>query len=651
MTIPTKLTLESGKSLQLGPKLGGGGEGDVYHIQNNPDMVAKIYFAPQRTPQLAAKIRAMVANPPIDPMRSSLHVSIAWPMDVILHNRQFMGFVMPKIGQASVLFELIQPQHRIQKHPKLSHQHIYRVARNYAIAMDAIHQKNYVIGDVNDKNAMFNHQALTTIVDCDSMQITDRNGTIYPCIVGVAEMLAPELHHFDFANPKNVRTPNSDVYSLALIIFKMVMQGFHPFQGVPNKGVPHVEQAHVYCMTNDIFPYLTGQKYTPAPAAPGFECLPGLMRDLFIRAFTEKIRPTAKEWATVLESVEKRLDVCANDPTHLYPSDGYCVMCEVQYNTKRRPRTGGNIPARTMPKQLIQVPLPPPIVPPLPVVPRPPVIPRPSVIPPPPVATVRKAVQVIAANNYSLVLCDDGSVVGCGDSAFMKSLSMLRQVKKICASTTQAVALLQNGRVVSWGTKPFVVPTSLPPLKDIAVGANEIAGVSQSGHVLIWDALGKLQEHKLPDIQHVAMGDRHYVLRDTQGNVRAWGNNSVHQTDIEIEGINYKSIYAAYNATALIRSNGAVKVVGGTPLMQSVPSKARNAIDISIGNNFVIACCSDNSVISWGDKQNKATRIPANLTQVIQVAAGASHVIAIKQNGDIVAWGDNTYGQCDIPKI
>jgi alpha-tubulin suppressor-like RCC1 family protein len=52
-----------------------------------------------------------------------------------------------------------------------------------------------------------------------------------------------------------------------------------------------------------------------------------------------------------------------------------------------------------------------------------------------------------------------------------------------------------------------------------------------------------------------------------------------------------------------------------------------------------------------GDKQNKATRIPANLTQVIQVAAGASHAIAIKQNGDIVAWGDNTYGQCDIPKI
>jgi DNA-binding helix-hairpin-helix protein with protein kinase domain len=34
---------------------------------------------------------------------------------------------------------------------------------------------------------------------------------------------------------------------LALIIFKMVMQGFHPFQGVPNTGVPYVEQAHVYC--------------------------------------------------------------------------------------------------------------------------------------------------------------------------------------------------------------------------------------------------------------------------------------------------------------------------------------------------------------------------------------------------------------------
>jgi hypothetical protein len=83
--------------------------------------------------------------------------------------------------------------------PKLNHRHLYRSARNFALAMAAIHRKGYVIGDVNFKNALFNDDALITVVDCDSMQVTDAQNIVHRCLVGIPEYTSPELQGQDFA--------------------------------------------------------------------------------------------------------------------------------------------------------------------------------------------------------------------------------------------------------------------------------------------------------------------------------------------------------------------------------------------------------------------------------------------------------------------
>ncbi|MEY3989099.1 MAG: hypothetical protein RI985_180 [Chloroflexota bacterium] len=335
-----RYTTASGKSIALGKKLGAGGEGAVYDIVGAPQLVAKIYHAHRLNHALANKVRAMVADPPDDATRKPPlnHVSIAWPTDIVLNGRNFAGYLMPKLPKSDDLYDLLQPQQRKKQHGHLNHRHLYRTARNLALAMEAIHQKNYVLGDVNFKNALFNDDALITIVDCDSMQVTEANGTVHRCIVGMPEYTSPELQGKDFN--KEVRTANHDAFGLAVLIFQLLMQGFHPFTGRAKPGTPDVEQSHVYCIQNQIFPYLDNQPYEPPKVAPSFHALPPMLQLLFTRAFTQiNNRPTPKEWAQVISMIEKRLVQCGNDANHFYPSDGACVICEIDYNSGRRQRT------------------------------------------------------------------------------------------------------------------------------------------------------------------------------------------------------------------------------------------------------------------------------------------------------------------------
>jgi hypothetical protein len=184
------------------------------------------------------------------------------------------------------------------------------------------------------------------------MQVTDDKGTVHRCIVGMPEYTSPELQGKDFN--KEVRTANHDAFGLAVLIFQLLMQGFHPFTGRAKPGTPDVEQSHVYCIQQQIFPYLDNQPYEPPKVAPSFHALPPMLQLLFTRAFTQiNNRPTPKEWAQVINLVEKRLVPCQNDPTHYYPSDGACVICEIDYNSGRRQRTS---PAPS-PTITMQVPL------------------------------------------------------------------------------------------------------------------------------------------------------------------------------------------------------------------------------------------------------------------------------------------------------
>lgn len=103
------------------------------------------------------------------------------------------------------------------------------MARNLSEAFDCIHRAGYVIGDVNQRNALVNDQGQVMIIDCDSMQVKDPdNNKTYLCTVGRGEYTPPEL----LLNPSSgaERTQNHDCFGLTVLIFQLLMRGLHPYQ-------------------------------------------------------------------------------------------------------------------------------------------------------------------------------------------------------------------------------------------------------------------------------------------------------------------------------------------------------------------------------------------------------------------------------------
>jgi len=177
----------------LGSLLAQGGEGSVWSVVGRPE-VAKIYHPTQDNANHEAKIALMVANPPRDEMRArSNHVSIAWPTSLLYQDGKFTGFLMPRLGESLKIIEVYNPKLRKTKYAGFNWKYLLHMALNLAIAVDAIHSKGYVIGDINEGNILVNPQALISLIDTDSFQVKDPAGLFYRCPVGREEFTPPEL--------------------------------------------------------------------------------------------------------------------------------------------------------------------------------------------------------------------------------------------------------------------------------------------------------------------------------------------------------------------------------------------------------------------------------------------------------------------------
>ena len=167
--------------------IGSGGEGSIYTLDELPDLVAKVYHSPSGT--IGAKLALMVDNPPNMPALGG-HVSIAWPLDT-LHSAlpvsagNTVGFLMHKISSMQPVTSAYNPAARKRNFPHYTYKHLCAVAINIAIVVDAIHDRNYVIGDINESNIMVSADGLVTLIDTDSFQVFDQSdGTIYRSPLG-----------------------------------------------------------------------------------------------------------------------------------------------------------------------------------------------------------------------------------------------------------------------------------------------------------------------------------------------------------------------------------------------------------------------------------------------------------------------------------
>jgi DNA-binding helix-hairpin-helix protein with protein kinase domain len=325
----------SGKTLDIDEAadlIQSGGEGSVYRLRASADRVAKIYHQP--SPARLRKLEVMLRHPPTDPMTARRHVSIAWPRELLVSDDRagtFRGFLMPRIDRADTVANVHHPQTRRRKHPSFDYRYLHRTAANIAVAVDALHRRGYVIGDINDQNILVNSQALVTLIDTDSMQVRDpERGEVYRCGVGRPEFTPPEVAGRDLCQLD--RAVEHDLFGLAVIIFYLLMDGTHPFNGVPRDAGAASSLADR--IAAGLFPFAPGEtRIAVPPGAPSLDLIAPPLRKLFLFCFQDGrqhpgVRPSAATWNRALDVACHDLRPCRTNAVHWFGSHlAACPWC------------------------------------------------------------------------------------------------------------------------------------------------------------------------------------------------------------------------------------------------------------------------------------------------------------------------------------
>lgn len=310
-----------GMPIILDKELARGGEGKVCLVQGNSNVVAKIYLdkALQKHDK-AGKIKALC-----DLFDPDVATFSALPQRAIFDSRgKVVGFIMEKITDFKEIHNLYGISTKRKLFNFANWGFMVHTAQNLACAVNTLHEKGIVIGDINQGNILVDNQAMIKLIDCDSYQV-EHNGKIYFCEVGVPEYTSPELQGMSFNGI--TRSKNHDCFGLAVMIFKILMFGRHPYSGVG--APPEIENAikrGCYCFG------LNAKGLTPIYSKLVSEVLNDEIKELFERAFSKKqncIRPTAKEWIQALGRFEQELQECRQGHKY-YSKRNFCIWCELE---------------------------------------------------------------------------------------------------------------------------------------------------------------------------------------------------------------------------------------------------------------------------------------------------------------------------------
>ncbi|RFM28460.1 protein kinase domain-containing protein [Deminuibacter soli] len=308
----------------IGRELGRGGEGQVFEVHHNDAVVVKLYNEELST-EKAEKLKYMV-----EIGNDDIRAYAAWPSDIVTDLKgNTIGFVMRKLVNSVPLHMLFSPMDRKKLFPARGYNFLVHVARNLAAAFYTLHNAGLVIGDVNEGNILIDKNGMLTFIDCDSFQVyVKEEKKYYYCEVGVPRYTPPEL--LEMTSFENVvRTANTDVFSMAVLIFQLLFLGRHPFAGRNTSSDDIDEETAIkkhyfaYSQNNE------APKLLPPADSLEIKHLSPLLSQLFHQSFEQRSRrPITTEWIKALDQFQKEMTRCANAKMHFYPKHSEtCPWC------------------------------------------------------------------------------------------------------------------------------------------------------------------------------------------------------------------------------------------------------------------------------------------------------------------------------------
>ena len=344
----------NGRHYTLEKEIGAGGEGRVYRIAGQ-NLVGKIYK--KVDPEVEGKIRYMVQHR-IEDLRDSkgkVILALAWPQDILSDDQgKFIGYTMPFIQSGEEICTIARgcdmPKAQA-KFPDYNWMFNLQVALNLAKAVAYLHSRNCIIGDLNCKNIMVSPGGLITMLDNDSFDLLDTvSGMHFRCCAGTQDYLAPELQGRNLRSPEAVFSVHSDNFALAIHIFQLLMNNFHPFTGknlVVIRDSTSVNQRLDH-LVNGKCPFI--HNYTDLTVPIGAPYLNEMVSQQLVRDFYRTFdydasniqerarqRTTAAQWVTDLQQFMNQFYTtgqayrCRNSTRHFYLRQfGKCGLCAAE---------------------------------------------------------------------------------------------------------------------------------------------------------------------------------------------------------------------------------------------------------------------------------------------------------------------------------
>ena len=308
----------------------GGASGKIYLVEKKPGYVAKIFHNRKKSKTNRQKLEAMLLNKPnFAPVENDgvQYTQIAWPEAILEDEQGFcVGYMMPLINmEAAVSLDHLM-QKAIRQKLKLSEKYAYRIfaAYNVASMITSLHKCGHYIVDLKPSNvSVYKDNMLVAMVDCDGFSIKGEN-TRYP-----AEFVSEEYIYPEGMNQScEEMGEEQDKFALAVIIFRLLNNGIHPFSGVPRKN-----DGEMLTIQNRIEKYhyaygLWPDSYQAPHPYSIHEYFSKETLELFERAFTKgSERPSAYEWQEHLWKLMHNLKQCKKNHNHVYFTTKGCGLC------------------------------------------------------------------------------------------------------------------------------------------------------------------------------------------------------------------------------------------------------------------------------------------------------------------------------------
>lgn len=210
-----------------------GGEGTVYTLPGNDNLLIKLYKPSllkdqEKFNRYLKRFFAMLKlGNKIHSGRSGAKNSFAWPVIPICDNRkQMIGFGMYKCKGVS--FRTLGSIASIKRNfPEWTRRELTLTALDFVRKLQFLQSNGVQINDFNPSNFLVDADCNVSFIDCDSFQITDQND-VHITRTYFASHCAPELlkNKQLLALPRNTHHLE---FGAAITIFNLLMCGLHPY--------------------------------------------------------------------------------------------------------------------------------------------------------------------------------------------------------------------------------------------------------------------------------------------------------------------------------------------------------------------------------------------------------------------------------------